>query len=86
MLAAAVTPKHIKFIEGPPKPKTKTFWVVNKYDDFPLGSIGWFAKWRKYAFFPDVETVFEQDCLRDIAAFCEELTTEHRRKPMLAGR
>lgn len=44
-------PKHIKFVEGPNKPKTKTWWVVNKYDDFHLGWVGWFAKWRKYAFF-----------------------------------
>ncbi len=70
--------KHIKFVEGPPKPKTLTWWVVNKYDDTHLGWIGWFARWRKYSFFPKPETVYEEDCLRDIASFCEMKTKEHR--------
>ena len=73
-------PKHIKFVEGPSKPKTKTWWVVNKYDDTHLGWIGWFVRWRKYSFFPKGGTVYEKDCLRDIADFCEEKTIEHKNR------
>ena len=73
-------PKHLKFIEGPNKPKTRTWFVVNKYDDINLGWIGWFARWRKYAFFPKEGTVFEEDCMRDISDFCVEMTNHHKSK------
>jgi len=76
----AFEPKHLLFIEGPPKPKTKTWWVVNKYDDIQLGWIGWFTKWQKYGFFPKPDTVYEEDCLRDIAYFCENETKKHKDK------
>lgn len=69
---------HIMFIPAPPKPKTKVWWVVNKHDDVHLGWVGWFGKWRKYAFYPKLDTVYEQVCLRDIADFCESATKEHR--------
>jgi hypothetical protein len=70
--------KHLKFVPGPPKPKTKTWWVVNRYDDIHLGWVAWFPRWRKYSFFVKPDRVFEQDCLRDIADFVERKTKEHK--------
>jgi hypothetical protein len=69
---------HINFIEGPSKPKTRMWWVVNKYDDFQLGWIGWFARWRKYGFYPKADTVYEEVCLREIASFCQSETRLHK--------
>ena len=69
---------HIKFVPAPPKPKTFVWWVVNKYDDDHLGWIGWFARWRKYSFYPKADTVYEEICLREIAEFCQRKTSEHR--------
>lgn len=43
-----------------------------------LGFIRWYGAWRKYAFVPNTETIFEATCLRDIADFCERQTREHR--------
>lgn len=43
-----------------------------------LGSVKWFAPWRRYCFFPGRQTVYEQDCLREIATFCESKTKAHR--------
>jgi hypothetical protein len=43
-----------------------------------LGWVAWFSRWRKYAFYPKPETVYEEDCLRDIAEFCEAKTKEHK--------
>jgi hypothetical protein len=71
---------HIKFVPGEPKPKTKTWFVVNKYEELCVGNIGWFARWRKYAFFPLPGMVFEETCLREIASFCESQTINHRRQ------
>jgi len=71
---------HIKFIEAPPKPKTKVWWVVSKYDDIQLGTIAWFSRWRKYSFFPKGDTVYEWVCLREIADFCSSQTQLHKEK------
>jgi hypothetical protein len=40
--------------------------------------VRWYGKWRQYAFFPMPNTVFERQCLRDIANFCEAKTRERR--------
>ena len=57
--------------------KTK-LWNVTTLEGQLLGRIGWFGGWRKYSFFPAVDTVFEQDCLRNIADFCQAATKAHR--------
>ena len=54
--------------------KTSTFEVVNKdYQDIPLGVIRWNGGYRKYAFYPLNESYYEEDCLKNIAEFLEEL-------------
>ena len=58
--------------------KTVIYKVVS--DTSVLGEIRWYGPWRCYAFYPEMETVYEKKCLRDIADFCELLTTEHKAK------
>ena len=43
-----------------------------------LGEVGWYAPWRKYAFFPQANRIFEASCLRDVATFCEDETLERQ--------
>lgn len=60
--------------------KTK-LWRIRPLDSHDtLGEVKWYGPWRKYCFYPDHNTVFEQDCLRDIAKFCESQTKAHREK------
>ena len=59
-----------------PTGKTKYFCVMTQGDDAVIGVIKWFGPWRKYIFEPVEETVFEQDCLRDIAGFLDQLMEE----------
>ncbi len=59
--------------------KTKRLVVVAKKDGTRLGEIRWAGAWRKYAFFPEPSTYYENDCLRDIAGFIEKLMAERRR-------
>lgn len=56
--------------------KTKRFRVQS--GSAQLGEIRFYSRWRKYAFFPYEGTLYEEDCLRDIAAFCELVTKEWR--------
>jgi hypothetical protein len=67
--------------------KTRVFRVETYADligaaDEPviLGAVKWFGRWRRYAFFPGAQTVYEATCLREIADFCADQTT-HRRSP-----
>jgi hypothetical protein len=69
---------HIKFISHLPKPKTKTWLVVSNCGSGLLGRIAWFARWRKYSFFPEGGTVFEEVCLKEIVDFCQLKTKEHK--------
>jgi hypothetical protein len=60
--------------------KTKKYYVFTK--DTPisikLGEIKWFGRWRQYAFFPEPNTVFEKQCLKDITNFLEKLMLERK--------
>lgn len=74
-------PKWISFQEDtPPAWKTKYWRVVATKGNTFLGGIKWWGGWRRYCFFPEQATIFEQDCLRDIANFCDEQTRAHRAK------
>jgi hypothetical protein len=35
-----------------------------------LGEVKFYPQWRKYCFFPFVNTVFDTACLEEIAGFC----------------
>ncbi len=56
--------------------KTQLWQVVSSGGTL-LGMIKWFSRWRKYAFYPFDFTVYEQDCLREIANFCEGESKKH---------
>ena len=63
--------------------KTKIWVVYSKKDEVPfsdlwIGQVKWMSSWRKYAFFPEQDTVYEQDCLRDLAQFCEDQNKAHK--------
>ena len=69
----------IEFVEAERLPKTVVWYVQTKDSRDVLGQVRWFGRWRKYAFYPYPETIYEQDCLRQIAAFVETETKLHRR-------
>ena len=50
-----------------------------------LGQVKWYAPWRRYCFFPAERTIFEQQCLRDIADFCAQQTIAHRNRQSNPG-
>ena len=44
-----------------------------------LGRISWWSGWRKYAFFPSGNSLYEPTCLRDIAQFIDEQMAARKR-------
>jgi len=63
---------------GPQRGNVTNDYEVLTSDGRQLGWIRWFASWRQYAFYPGVETLYEESCLRNIAAFCERATAERK--------
>jgi hypothetical protein len=61
------------------KAKTDTWEVWSLDEASHIGQVRWYSPWRKYSFFPASETVWEQDCLRNIAEFIEAETSKHRK-------
>lgn len=72
---------HIQFrlVDFSPSGKTRVWAITAKGDGAVLGGVAWFGRWRRYCFFSNAGCVFEQVCLREIAAFIEDRTTEHKR-------
>lgn len=53
------------------KRKTKIFAVLSKDGKNLLGEVKWFARWRRYAFFPACETILDAGCLQEVIAFID---------------
>lgn len=68
---------YIDFLCKSKSGKTNIYQVIS--EGIHLGDIKWYAQWRKYAFFPEKNTLYEQDCLRDIANFLERKMKEYKR-------
>ena len=79
--------KYIDFSRSRPSKSGKTrIWRVLAFhglqldDPYSLGEIKWCGAWRRYAFAPLSNTIYEQDCMRKIADFCEDQTKKLRAK------
>lgn len=71
--------KYIKFRHsGESKTgKTQVWRVLNVHHNVICGEVRWYGAFRKYCFYPSDGTLFDFDCLRLIADFCEEKNKEH---------
>lgn len=58
--------------------KTKVFRVINHVYNCNLGWIKWNTGWRRYAFYPEENTYYEEVCLGDISKFLEELNSSKK--------
>jgi hypothetical protein len=78
----ATTPRWISFqLEDRLGGMKTDVWHVWSVRNPPahLGVVKWAATWRRYAFFPGPQTLYEEECLRDLATFLVEQTAAHRK-------
>jgi len=71
--------RYLEFYLAVQGKKTQKWHVYSKNQNSFLGYIKWFGRWRQYAFFPAVETVWNPECLRDICDFIRNLMDDHRK-------
>ena len=77
MLYSASTPRWVTFEEQLPLPgRTTKRWLVRSKqgEGFILGEVSFHAHWRKYIFSPAAPTMFDDQCLREVAAFVRHQT------------
>ena len=59
-----------------PSGKTCVWQVKNVQWNATLGTIKWYAPWRRYVFFPQTGTLYDAGCLAEIATFIEQQMEE----------
>jgi hypothetical protein len=64
---------HLRFVRLPDSKSglTKRWMVYPVSSNDELGSIGWYAPWRRYVFYTLEDRLFDVDCFRNIADFME---------------
>jgi hypothetical protein len=71
---------HLTFELQPKPAKRKTeIWTVVAQGEVRLGDVRWHAPWRRYTFHPDVDTLYDEECLTEIAIFCGACTRERKK-------
>lgn len=71
---------HLFYVDdGPVKPgaKTRKFNVFNLRHVL-VAHVKWFGAWKKYCFFPLDSMLFDGNCMREIAEYCDLVTKEHK--------
>lgn len=67
---------YIEFVAQARNSKTAVFGVRTAHSGL-IGTVKW-CRWRRYAFFPEAETMFDALCLREIVRFLDDLMGERR--------
>ena len=71
--------KWIECQEAPSPGVTKRWVIHTKPGCVVIGHVVWSNGWRRYVLQPSFPTEWEQDCLRDVAAFLEAQTISHKK-------
>ena len=70
--------RDISFVLKEKKAKTGVWDVWNISQDCIIGEVRWHPAWRRYCFFPEVETVFSDRCMIKIGERIEKLNKNHK--------
>ena len=65
--------KYIHFIKVAEKPKTSVWSCRNNSSGDELGEVKWYPAWRQYCYFPTVQAVYSDGCLKDISSFIQSM-------------
>ena len=56
-----------------------TVWSCrSNANEWQIGQVYWYPRWRRYCYFPTEETVYDVGCLEDIVVFIRELMRDRK--------
>jgi len=67
-------------LENKEKRKTLIFEI---YSNCVLGKIKWHAPWRKYCFFPEGNTIWDLNCLKEVNDFIVALMRDRKKTQII---
>jgi hypothetical protein len=70
--------KYLAFILITDTGKTRTYSIRSRSRGDVLAIVRWYGAWRQYTMEPLYHTVWNKDCLREVADFLEGLMQERR--------
>ena len=48
-----------------------------------IGTVKWYAPWRRYAFYPEAAVLLDAACLREVAKFLDDVMAIRDQDPQL---
>jgi hypothetical protein len=73
-----VVSKYLRFVLIADTGKTLVYNVISVNQGSILGRLLWWGSWRQYVFEPAPYTVWNKDCLRELAAYLDNLIAARR--------
>ena len=58
--------------------KTPIYHIISKHSKDEIGLIKWYGAWRKYCFFPNSNTIWDNKCLNEILNFLNDKNNKKR--------
>lgn len=59
--------------------KTPVLTIYSK-EGYNLGEIRWYGAWRKFCFYPNEDTIWDNKCLEEIVSFLNKYNKDWRNK------
>ena len=69
---------NLNFVERDSSGKTKRWLVCSLSSGVELGEVKWYSQWRRYAFFPIGNTIFDSGCLNELQIFVSVETSKQK--------
>lgn len=51
------------------KRKTPIYHIISKHSNTEIGQVKWYGAWRKFCFFPEKGTIWDNKCIKDLLDF-----------------
>ena len=60
--------------------KTPIYHIESMLSKDEIGQIKWYGAWRKFCFYPNGDTIWDNKCLEQIIAFLNQVNTKKKNK------
>lgn len=60
-----------------PNRKTPIYNIINN-NNLKIGQIRWYGPWRKFCFYPDSDTIWDNNCLQDVLNIINDYNSKWR--------
>lgn len=60
--------------------KKTSNYNIYTHDNILIGQIKWYAHWRKYCFYPEIDTIWDSKCLQEISNFLTDINISYRKE------